>query len=222
MSYKKNQKFKDTTLNIINKGRDRETWDLYEYAVFDGDYLLWQGYVKSPELNIDNLSTADKKIIELNLKFKNVAKISNSASNYIELKQKSAENFIDWLLYNDDFHFRNKISFKSITILDGIEKDTLDEDSVYKATVIKKSPYGNVVNYRQKNIISILRQAYCKRKIEILALFKDDENAGMFTIEINEKGDISSIKLKYLEETLIPGALPAEVSNKLNELKGEI
>ena len=213
------QIFNGSELKVVNMGEDRESWGVYEYKIFDDNYLLWQGYVKSAELKIDDLSVCDKKIIELNLKFKNIASISNNNYNYVELKEKSAESFIDWLLYNDDYHFRNKISFKSITILENIKCDSSESAAIYNATVIKKSPYGNVVSYKLKNTIDILRKAYCKKEIEILALYKEgNDSSELFKIKVDKKGNIS-LKIKYIEETLLPSALPGEAVSKIKMLK---
>ena len=54
-----------------------------------------------------------------------------------------------------------------------------------------------------------------KKKIEILAYHKD---TGLFKIAIAKDGLIY-MPLRYIKETLVPGALPPEAKEKIRELK---
>lgn len=212
------EEFNGKTLTIINNGADRESWDLYEYKIYDGDYLLWSGYIHSSDARINDLSDADKKVIELNLLFKNVAKITNYGKQ-ISLINSSSEDFIDWLIYNDSYSFRKKIHFEQIIVIDNmIEKKDYIDNAMYNATIIKKCPYGNVVEAKCKNTLELIKQSYLKKDIEILASYTDEDGQKLFKINIDYKGLIS-IPFNFIEETLLPGAIPEEAKIKINELK---
>ena len=44
----KNCNFNGKILSITNHGCDRESWNLFEYSVHDGEYLLWEGWIENP------------------------------------------------------------------------------------------------------------------------------------------------------------------------------
>ena len=161
----KYEEFNGKNLKIINEGEDREAWGVFGYAILDEDYQLWSGCLRNPDAGIDDLSLVDKKVIELNLKFKNKAKITQGlVSNYIKIMDINPDKFIDWLIYNDDYHFRRNVRFDNIVIIGDKKKSDSNfvteynsmKDSIYDAIVIDKSPRGNIISVDYENTINIL------------------------------------------------------------------
>ena len=225
----KYEEFNGKTLKVINEGEDSEVRGVFCYAVLDEDYQLWSGCLHNPDAGINDISFADKKVIELNLKFKNKARITQGlVSNYIKIIDINPDSFIDWLVYNDDYHFRRDVCFESITIIGDKKKtdpnfvteyDSM-KDSMYDAIVINKCPAGNIIGIGYDNAINVLKNAYCKKKIEIIAFSNNEETSRLFKIVINENGSMM-MPLGYVEETLLPGTLSEEIEIKIAELKSK-
>ena len=214
-------------LTIINYGADRESWNLYEYHVYDEDYLLWTGYIENPDATFDDFSEEDKNLIRLNLLFKNKATIKNNGRT-ITITDTSANGFIDWLLYIDDYHFRKNIHIEKILITNGrtesnenyVTEYNSRTDAIYDTTVICKNATGNVISFYCKNAINVLKESYLKKDIEIFLKLKEVHYFELFTITIKTNGCIS-MPVKFLEKTLLPGALPENVKAKIEELKAK-
>ena len=68
--------------------------------------------------------------------------------------------------------------------------------------------------------INVLKNAYCKKKIEIIAFYNNEETSRLFKIVINENGSMM-MPLGYVEETLLPGTLSEEIEIKIAELKSK-
>ena len=222
----KNCNFNGKILSITNHGCDRESWDWFEYSVHDGEYLLWKGWIKDPNAEISDFSSLDKKIIELNLLFKKLAYIDSNG--YIKTKTQKTEDFVDWLIYNDEYGLRRKVNIDTVIIYDNSKSndDSLvnlyddREENVFEAIVFKKNSYGNVLTVDSKYSINILSQAYLKKQIEIIAYYNDNDENEIFKITINTNGTIR-MPIKYIEETLLPGTLPDTEILKINELKSK-
>lgn len=222
----KNCDFNGKILSITNHGCDRESWNLFEYSVHDGEYLLWEGWIENPNAEISDFSSVDKKIIELNLLFKNLAYIDSNG--YIKTKTQKPEDFIDWLIYNDEYGLRRKVNIDTIIIYDNSKSndDSLvnvydyRKENVFESLAFRKNSYGNVLKVDSKYSINILSQAYLKKQIEIIAYYKDNDESEIFKITINTSGTIR-MPIKYIEETLLPGTLPDTEMIKINELKSK-
>lgn len=184
----------------------------------------WTG--KDYEKVAPNVIEMAKKLIELNLLFKNLAYIDSNG--YIKTKTQKPEDFVDWLIYNDEYGLRRKVNIDSIIIFDNSKAndaslvDVYDhrKENAFDALVLKKNCYGNVLKVDSKYSIDILSQACLKKQIEIIAYYKDNDESEIFKITIDANGSIR-MPIKYIEETLLPGTLQDTEILKINELKSK-